>query len=119
MTFQNCNPTAHFNKRLSDRKLPSHAVDLALRFGKKIHNKGVLFRILTDRICELYRLPSSYRGITVVSDAQSGTLITVYRHHGKSLKYFRKGFKYDCSAGRAGKNSDLLKISADMQLPRA
>jgi hypothetical protein len=111
MTFQNCIPTAHFNKRLQDRKLPSHAVDLALRFGKKIHNKGALFRILTDQLCELYRLPSSYRGITVVLDAQSGSLITVYRHHGKSLKYFRKGVKYDFSASKSRKSSLRSQVS--------
>ena len=100
MTFQDCIPTAHFMKRLRDRDLPTHAVDLALRFGKKIHNKGALFRILTGRVCDQYRLPASYKGVTVVLDAASGTLVTVYRHHGKSLKYFRKGVKYGYPASK-------------------
>ncbi len=104
MTFQNCTATAHFMKRLRDRTLPAHGVDLAMRFGKRIYNRGVLFQILTDRICDSYKLPKSYRGITLVLDATSNTLITAYRYHGKSLAYFKKGVRYNYSMSRSGRS---------------
>jgi hypothetical protein len=97
MTFQNYTSTAHFMKRIRDRTLPAHGVDLVLRIGKRIYNRGALFQILTDRICDSDKLPKSYRGITLVLDVRTNTLITVYRHHGKSLAHFKKGVKYDYS----------------------
>ncbi len=85
----------HARRRMHQRAIKPWMVDVALRFGEKIHDgMGCIRNIVTDKVLEntpYEHLKERLRGLCVVVSIADGAIVTVewfYKLRRKSLKRF-------------------------------
>lgn len=77
--------TEHARQRMDQRGVSEQAIELALRFGRKIHSRRALFHVIGKK--EINKLGGQYPelkeldGVQVITTGDNESVITVYRNH--------------------------------------
>lgn len=79
------NMSHHAQRRMSQRGISVHQVELALHYGRKVYSKGAVYRVIgkkeiaryADKEPELKKLD----GLQVLVSSTSDKVITVYKNH--------------------------------------
>lgn len=87
VTSQQCNEislSAHAAVRMQQRGIPASALAQVLTYGRRIHAKGITFRVIGRKEVARYALHGidlkAWEGIHALV-ADDGAVVTVYRNH--------------------------------------
>jgi hypothetical protein len=99
--------TDHVDSRMAKRAIKKEAVSIALLHGTQFHKQGLVFHVMGDNNLPYNLHPQVEklcRNLVVVTDENSGCIITSYRNS-DPMRYVKKKAKR--------KEKDLLHFRAD------
>lgn len=87
--------TDHVDSRMAKRAIKKEAVSIALLHGTQFHKQGLVFHVMGDNNlpCNLHpQVEKLCRNLVVVTDENSGCIITSYRNS-YPMRYVKKKAK--------------------------
>ena len=96
--------TKHAKQRISKRRISKEAIEICLKYGKKLHRTGLILISLTKKVINKYNLEPDLEGINVLISVDN-VIITAYKNKNK-ISQFKKLTKFKA------KNQKLRLCSA-------